>query len=177
MFKTLKFVTLALQLCSCIAASLCCCFFSPPLLVARLKCTRAKCYSQPVKLSALAVLMQRKKMELSILLSQSSSAHPHLKTSKRLRDDGADTSGESAPAVMSPPAALKLDVLPHCQCKAAFEVGWKKRNPPTTPAHFPGSGQTVSERGFGANLMRMLMLHVSVRAHFGMNHYPVITLA
>lgn len=35
-----------------------------------------------------------------------------------------ELTGESAPAVMPPPAAaLKLDVMPHYQCKAAFEVG------------------------------------------------------
>lgn len=86
MFKTLKFVTL-------------CCFLSPPPLVARLKRTASE-----VLLAACQTERTRRpraKKENGALrppISVELSTHPHLKTSKRLQDDGADTSGEMCDA-------------------------------------------------------------------------------
>lgn len=57
---------------------------------------------------------------------------------------------------------LKLEVLPHYQCKTAFEVSWKKLKSNDDWVHFLICDQTGSECWYTANLMRMLIFHFSL---------------
>lgn len=99
-------------------------------------------------------------------LSQSSSMHPIWRW-RRLRGSG----WQSWHIRWCRVPAQKLKFLPPYLCNAAFEASWKKFYPVRT--RFLICDQTVSECGFTANLMRMLIFPFSIQT----DHYSFIIFA
>lgn len=99
-------------------------------------------------------------------LSQSSSMHPIWRW-RRLRG----SRWRSWHIRRCRVSVQKLKFLPPYLCNAAFEVSWKKFYPVRT--RFLICDQTVSECGFTANLMRMLIFPFSIQT----DHYSLIIFA